>query len=72
MNKRDALKLGPGDEIAWGDKMWSAQTRIMRTGTVVRVTPAGGILVRDVYRCQRDGPPMAEPREVWVPYHHVV
>ena len=72
MKKRDALRLKPGDAIAWGDSVRTAATQIMRTGTVVCVTPAGGILTTDVYRCQRDGPPLLEPDDTWVPYTHVV
>lgn len=62
MNKRDALRLKPGDRIGFGHSMWAAD--IDRAGsyevaTVVHVTPRGGIKVR------------LGGRERWVPYHHV-
>jgi len=62
MNKRDAIKLRPGDIVLYGPSMWSEQC-IGRTreGTVKHVTPKGGILVVDV-----------NGYEHWVPYHHVL
>lgn len=61
MNKRDALRLQRGQRIVWGDSMWSAQVSYWQRGTVIKVTEAGGILVR------RDGGDAL----TWIPYHHV-
>ena len=63
MNKRDALRLEPGDWIAFGHSMWSAEVDrngLWRRGRVIHVTPQGGIKVMT-----EDG------RLQWVPYHHV-
>lgn len=62
MQKRDALRLEPGEKIRFGDSMWSEQcdrNGSWREGVVVHVTPNGGIKVR------------TSGGEQWVPYHHV-
>jgi hypothetical protein len=61
MNKNDALKLRPGEWIMFGDSMWSAKVRTWRRGTVITVTPRGGLRVRV------EGGNME-----WVHYHHVL
>lgn len=76
MNKRDALRLKPGDIILYGDSMWSRlvdQHSDWQRGEVIHVTPRGGIKVVHL------GPASADPAKkkkrqhvhVWVPYHHV-
>lgn len=60
MNKRDALRLKPGQLIAWADSMWTAKSKVYDEGTVLSVTPKGGIKVRN-----------SSGRTEWVPYHHV-
>lgn len=63
MHKRDALKLKEGDLITFGNSMWSAEVDRedgWREGTVLYVTPKGGIRVR-----------VTSGREDWVPYHFV-
>lgn len=62
MNLRDALKLKPGDEIMFGDSMWSAKVDAAGTwrhGHVVHVTPRGGVHVR-----------VGEHLE-WIPYNWI-
>lgn len=61
MNKREALALKPGDRIKFGDHALTAASRWFRDGTVLHVTPRGGVRVR------ADG-----GGAMWAPYHHVV
>ena len=65
MRLRDALRLKRGDLIAWGHSQWTREIERVgsrETGSVITVTPRGGVRVRP------DG--AREP--VWVPYHHVI
>jgi hypothetical protein len=59
MNKRDALRLRPGDRVIFGDSMWSAKVSGWLSGEVVFVTPKGGVKL------------VCGGREQWVPYHHI-
>lgn len=76
MNKRDALRLKPGDEISFCDHHHTAQASQWWTGEVLHVTSKGGIKVRvtegraDGWRGPGTGPDVGTER--WVPYHHVV
>lgn len=63
MKKQDALRMKPGDRIRFGQSMWSERCDAeggWREGTVVHVTPAGGIKVKTGGGTR------------WVPYHHAV
>ncbi len=61
VEKREALKLRPGDRIIFGDSMWSRDLdHRWRKGTVLFVTTRGGIRVR------------TKSGEEWVPYHYVI
>jgi hypothetical protein len=57
MNKRDALKLKPGDRIIYGDHWQGQRVQRYRHGQVRFVTQRGGIKLTDGR---------------WVPYHFVV
>ena len=46
MKKRDALKLRPGDHVVYANSMFTQNATWMGRGTVIRVTPKGGILLR--------------------------
>lgn len=64
MHKREAMHLRSGDRLGYGHSMWTAnieKENSYREGVVVRVTPRGGILVKNDFG-----------GEIWVPYHHVV
>jgi hypothetical protein len=56
MQKRDALRLKPGDWVIYGDSQWSRHVHRWRIGRVQHVTPRGGIKLSD---------------GTWVGYHHV-
>lgn len=60
MDKSSALKLKPGERIVFGNSMWPSKVRTWQSGSVMHVTPNGGI------RVKVDHGPL-----VWVPYHHV-
>jgi len=60
LRKSDALKLRPGQRICFGDSMWSRKCEDWREGTVMFVTPQGGIRARTTRGLE------------WVPYHHVL
>jgi hypothetical protein len=61
MNRVDAVKLLPGDRIEYaGDRQVTAEWFTVYSGTVIEVTPRGGILIRDDRGC-----------EVWLAYNHV-
>jgi hypothetical protein len=64
MNKRDALRLQPGQTICYGNSMWTAECTLRRKAEVIHVTPNGGIKVRDLN--PNDTP---TDRVHWVPYH---
>jgi hypothetical protein len=67
MNKREACKLHPGDGVLVGvDGGNSAKWRGAHSGTVVRVTGRGGVLVNvwDYHNQRRLG-------EQWFAYSHV-
>jgi hypothetical protein len=59
MTKQKALRLRTGQRITFGDSMWTRDVHHWRSGTVIRVTPRGGILID------------TGSGEEWVPYHHV-
>jgi hypothetical protein len=70
MNKRDALRLKPGDLILYGS--YQSFQRCIRTdgfhhGEVIYVTPNGGIKVEMLH------PDGVTPKgaNAWVPYNHV-
>lgn len=63
MNKRDALRLKAGDTLVFGHSQRTAECAresSFRNGTVLFVTPKGGIRIRN-----------DRGVEEWVPYHHV-
>jgi hypothetical protein len=63
MHKRDALRLREGDRITFGRSQWTLEMDRYggwQEGTVLFVTPRGGIRVRN----DRGG-------EEWVAYNHV-
>lgn len=67
MRLADTLKLKPGDEVLFGDSMWTVNIDKARVGVVVAVTPRGGVKLI----------PLAEDRSKvrfskWVPYHHLI
>lgn len=77
MNKRDALRLKPGDNILFSD----VPTRRMNDATnwffgeVLHITPKGGVRVRITE--SRDGcwngpgTGASAGKVRWIPYHHV-
>lgn len=70
MNKRDALRLKPGDLIVYevpSAKVWD---RYGGEAEVLTVTPNGGILVKD-FHYDEEGGRRIGPKH-WVPYHHIV
>ena len=80
MNKRDALKLRPGDLILFGNDRLTLNCTEWGEGEVIHVTDKGGILVRIVEGCKRSGGgwdwsgPWTGPdvgKERWVRYDHV-
>jgi hypothetical protein len=71
MNKRDALRLKPGDIIMFGNSMWSEKVYSgagPRWGQVLQVTPKGGIRV-ELLKDYSNAPTGVL---LWVPYHHVI
>lgn len=75
MRKAEVLRLKPGDRIVWGHSKWTVEN--VRAGShcsgvVLRVTPRGGVLVRqldekspaDWHGDRETGP------EYWIPYPH--
>ena len=60
MNKRDALRLQPGQFVSWGDSMWTEKMKRQHEGVVMQVTPGGGVRVR-----------VEGGASQWVPYHHI-
>jgi hypothetical protein len=77
MEKREALRLRPGDLIHYGNCRRMCDHRWQRRGTVEKVTPGGGILVEIVPRDADDRPWWVrscndwDRGEEWVPYDHV-
>ena len=71
MNKRDALRLRPGDHTLYGE-----HTRMdacirgsgFHAGRVIHVTPNGGIKVEMLH----PNGITSYGRTEWVPYHHVL
>jgi hypothetical protein len=61
MNKRDALRLEPGQRVIYGNSMWTVKIDKAREGEVLFVTRNGGIRVRNQFGDTE-----------WVPYHHVI
>jgi hypothetical protein len=62
MNKRDVLRLKPGQRLVYGDSMWTSEMRgKSRQGEVLHVTPRGGIRVLNQFGF-----------EEWVPYHFAI
>ena len=61
MNKRDALRLRPGDRVLYGNATQTQRSTITRTGEVRFVTARGGIRVAD-----------EKGRESWVACSHVI
>jgi hypothetical protein len=57
MQKRQALRLKPGDWVIYGDSQWSQRVRRWRIGCVRHVTRRGGIKLSDGR---------------WIGYHHVL
>jgi hypothetical protein len=67
MNLRDALRLQPGDQVLYGNTMWTQKSARHHVGVVRFVTARGGIRV-DIMN--EDG--IKHGSQEWVPYHHVV
>lgn len=76
MDKRQALRLKPGDKIVYGhsarsiDMTWDDTG--YHTGEVVLVTLNGGIKVRNIKRQRREFAEQPVSGTAWVPYHHAL
>jgi uncharacterized protein YifE (UPF0438 family) len=70
MNKRDALRLRPGDHVLFGPSARVAESLgSIEEGEVERVTENGGILVRVM---RGHGVARTYDPPTWIPYHHVI
>jgi hypothetical protein len=65
MRLRDALRLKRGDLIAWGHSQWTREIERVgsrETGSVITVTPRGGVRV-----C-----PDGADQPKWIPYNWII
>lgn len=67
MNKRDALKLKPGDLVVFGAHVQSAKCIFRRLARVEFVTPRGGVRLR----CTDEAGNVTGTPE-WIPYHLLI
>jgi hypothetical protein len=69
MNKRDALRLRPGDQVLFGLSSRTSECAERFEGEVQHVTENGGIVVCIIYG---HGPSRTYGERQCIPYHHVI